>query len=321
MRLHREPSITVLTMVLATAACGTTGSTDAAVEAALSDHTDAGSLSDVNASDVVVDVLSTDATSADVTIDAGRNFSTNRMDFGLGGPSRCSSAGVQLCEDFETGTLDTATWHVNGTPPTIDGMHIARGTHALHIARTGNGSSYIVETRTFPAVNNTYYGRMFVYYQALPLLAMGYAHWTFAAASGTGIPGEIRLSGQLRSGNNIFGVGTDSLGHTGDWTTSDNDPTGHPRPVPTGEWLCIEWMHSGATNETSFYWDGTEHPSLHTTATIHGTGTGADAGADYILPQFTQLWIGWAEYQASTEMFESWIDEIAVDSHRIGCVL
>ena len=33
------------------------------------------------------------------------------------------------------------------------------------------------------------------------------------------------------------------------------------------------------------------------------------------------LWFGWAEYQPATQTFEMWIDEIAVDSSRIGCVL
>jgi hypothetical protein len=271
--------------------------------------------------DVTNDVATTDTAVVDALSDAARDFSTNRMDFGLGGPSHCSTANVQLCEDFETGTLDTGTWHVSGTMPTIDGTHVARGMHALHISRNNNGASYIRETRTFPAMNNTYWGRAFFYFHALPQPAMGYAHWTFVAASGTGIPGEIRLSGQLSSGRNLFGVGTDSQGHTGDWTRSDNDPSGHPMAVPTDQWLCIEWLHSGQTNETRFFWDGTEHMSMYTSATDHGTGSGSSPGAQYIMPQFTQLWLGWQEYQTSTEHYELWLDEIAIDSARIGCVL
>jgi hypothetical protein len=30
---------------------------------------------------------------------------------------------------------------------------------------------------------------------------------------------------------------------------------------------------------------------------------------------------GWAEYQATTQKFELWFDEIAIDRERIGCVL
>ncbi len=248
-----------------------------------------------------------------------RNLTTDTTQFGLGGASRCAGAAVQLCEDFETGALDTKTWTVSGTPPVIDGLQRARGQKALHIKRAGNGQSYIRESKTFPAPNNSYYGRAYVYFATLPGLPMTYAHWTFAAASGTGVAGEIRLSGQLQNGKNLFGVGTDSQGQaggTGDWTTSDKDPNGQPAAVPTGKWLCLEWLHKGATNETRFYWDAAEHPSLSTTTSKNGGN-----GNPYILPTFTNVWIGWQEYQPSSLNFEMWVDEIAIDPARIGCVL
>jgi len=254
----------------------------------------------------------------DAAPDAGRDLSGDKGAFF--GASRCAQAGVQLCEDFESGALDPQTWEVHGDAPVIDGAHAARGSKALHVTKNGNGLSYIRETKTFPAVGNTYFGRMFVYFDQLPSApGMSYAHWTFAAASGTGTQGEIRLSGQLSGGKNLFGVGTDSGGDptgTGDWTNSDGDPPGAPAPVPTKEWLCIEWMHKGDTSETRFWWDALEHPSLYTSASVHGGN-----GNPYILPQFTNVWIGWQEYQASTETFEMWIDEIAIDKERIGCVL
>lgn len=248
----------------------------------------------------------------------GRDFSTDRAKFF--GASRCAQANVQLCEDFESGTLDTATWTVNGTMPVVDGLQHARGSKALHITKTGNGASYIKETKTFPAVNDTYFGRAFVYFESLPSPpGMTYAHWTFAAASGTGANGEIRLSGQLQNGKNLFGVGTDTGSNpagSGDWTNSDKDPNGMPLAVPTQQWLCIEWMHKGDTSETRFWWDATEHTSLYTTESMHGGNANP-----YTLPTFTNVWVGWQEYQASTEKFEMWVDEIAIDKERIGCVL
>lgn len=248
----------------------------------------------------------------------GRDLSSDRTKFF--GASRCAQAGVQLCEDFESGTLDKAVWSVTGTAPVIDSLQHARGSKALHITKNGNGSSYIKETKTFPEPNDTYWGRIFVMFKSLPTApGMTYAHWTFAAASGTGVSGEIRLGGQLQSGANHFGVGTDNrvdAKGTGDWTSSDKDPNGTPLAVPTGQWLCIEWLHSGATNETRFFWDAVEHPSLYTSSTVHGGNTNP-----YVLPQFTNLWIGWAEYQTSAETFEMWIDEIAIDTERMGCVL
>ena len=253
-----------------------------------------------------------------VTVDApvGRDFSSDRSKFF--GASRCGTAGVLLCEDFETGTLDTNTWKVTGTAPKIDGLQVARGTKALHVSIVGNGASYIKETKTFPVANDTYWGRMFVYFHQMPQTPMTYAHWTFAAASGTGTTGEIRLSGQLSNGKNLFGVGTDSGNDpngTGDWTNSDKDPNNVPKAVPVDQWLCIEWMNKGDTSETKFFWDATEHASLYTSKTVHGGNT-----KPYVLPQFTNQWVGWQEYQASTLPFELWIDEVAIDTQRIGCI-
>jgi len=249
----------------------------------------------------------------------GRDFSTDRTKFF--GESRCAGSGLQLCEDFESGALDASTWSVVGQTPTIDGAQTARGAKALHISRSGNGASYIKETKTFPAMNNRYFGRAFVYFHAMPKTPdMSYAHWTFIGASGTGVKGEIRVSGQLQGGENLFGVGTDSQDDpngTGDWTNSDKDPNDMPLAVPQDEWLCIEWMHDGAANETAFYWDATEHASLHTTADSHG----GDQSHPYVMPTFTNAWVGWQEYQTSTLPFEMWVDEIAIDPERIGCVM
>jgi hypothetical protein len=265
----------------------------------------------------VADVAATDASNDVVDAATGRDFSTDRTKFF--GSSRCGTAGLLFCEDFESGAIDANTWKVVGTAPKVDGVQFARGAKALHVSITGNGPSYVRETKTFPIPNDRYWGRMFVYFHKLPTTPMTYAHWTFAAASGTGVTGEIRLSGQLQNGKNLFGVGTDSGNDpqgTGDWTNSDKDPNGKPNAVPLDSWLCIEWMHAGDTNETRFFWDATEHPSLATSKTVHGGNTNP-----YVMPQFTQLWVGWQEYQTSSLPFEAWIDEVAVDGQRIGCVL
>ena len=262
----------------------------------------------------------TDGGAADVPAGA-RNLSTDRTLFF--GASRCAQANVQLCEDFESGTLDTATWTTLGAKPVIDDVQKARGGKALHLMIAGNGQTAIREKKTFPEANDTYYGRVFVYFASLPTPATGfdYAHWTMIAASGTQVTGEIRVSGQMSNGNSLWGVGTDNrvdVNGTGDWTNSDKDPNGKPVAVPTGQWMCIEWMHKGDTNETRFWWDGVEHPSLYT---MPSTPHGGNPNEPYILPQFTSVWLGWQEYQTTTEPFELWLDEIAIDKDRIGCVL
>jgi hypothetical protein len=261
-----------------------------------------------------------DAGSAGAT--SGRDLSTDRTTFF--GASRCAQANVQLCEDFESGVLDTGTWTtIGGAKPVIDGVQKARGAKALHFTVMGSGQSAIRESKTFPAPNNTYYGRAFVYFASLPTPMTGftYSHWTLIAATGSQVSGEIRVSGQMQNGMSYWGVGTDNRvdpNGTGDWTNSDSDPNGKPSAVPSGRWLCIEWMHKGDTNETRFWWDGVEHPSLYT---MPNTPHGGNKTEPFILPQFKNVWLGWAEYQPTMEPFELWLDEIAIDKDRIGCVI
>ena len=272
-----------------------------------------------------------DAGARDASSGAG-NASDAGFDGAVGGPSKCANSTFQLCEDFESGTIDTATWTVQGAAPTIDGTNVARGSKALHIIDANGASTKLHETKTFREPNDTYFGRMFIYFKSLPV-PMGsftYSHWTIVGATGDGpgAGGEIRLSGQMLNGVNLWGVGTDnqSSGGTGDWTNIDQDPTpdGKPAHVPTGQWLCIEWMHAGPdTNQTKFWWDGVEHPSIATTETAHGTKLSRavpSAGmGNFILPNFTAVWIGWQDYSPGSETYEMWIDEIAIDHTRIGC--
>ena len=260
----------------------------------------------------------------------GRDFSTNRDAFF--GASRCAAANVQFCEDFESGTLDPATWKTGGTAPVIDELQAARGKKALHIGPIGAGNSQIRTSKPFPATNGRYWGRAFVYANAMPHNSAGgdslsYSHWTILAATGAVVAGEVRIGGQLQKRYqnpaplNFWGVGTDNQTQpdgSGDWTNADDDPKGAAKAVVEKQWQCLEWMGDYMTDETKFFLDGTEHPSLDTNPM---TKHGGNADKPFLLPEFSAIWFGWAEYQATTQKWELWFDEIAIDHERIGCVL
>jgi hypothetical protein len=74
----------------------------------------------------------------------------------------------------------------------------------------------------------------------------------------------------------------------------------------------------GARFLDEFFLDGVEHPSLSTTPT---TKHGGNPDKPFYLPEVNAIWFGWAEYQPTTQEFELWFDEIAIDPERIGCVL
>lgn len=235
---------------------------------------------------------------------------------GFFGDSRCATAGLLLCDGFEGGAIDPATWTVeasDGNTVEITTAEAARGSRSVHV-RAENGYGLLRTTGIFPVADNDYYGRMFL--KVARYSTVDWAHWTVAEAAGTGDGSLIRVGGQYRTdiAKNRWGVGSDG-GPTGDWTTHDQDPDGMPQEPPVGEWTCLEWLHRGSTHETRFYVDGVEHPSLQTTASQHG----GNQDADYELPGFTSLWFGWWQYQADPVAFDVWIDEVAVDGSRIGC--
>ena len=257
---------------------------------------------------------SSDGGSSD-TGDQGRDYGNDRDKF-FGDP-HCDVPDLLLCDSFEDGALDTRTWEpINNV--TVVSDKAARGSGSLHVHADQNGWSGVRETLTFPAPDNTYFGRMFVWIDAVPI-APDWAHWTLVGAAGSGDTSEIRVGGQYNpfAGMNLFGVGTDG-GPTGDWTNLDDDPTGAPMAVVVQDWVCIEWMHDGANDETRFWWDADEHLSLATTATMHG----GNQGANYVMPEFESVWVGWWLYQTgpNPDHYDVWIDEVAIDAIRIGCI-
>ena len=240
---------------------------------------------------------------------------------GLSGPTRCDNPQLLMCESFESG-IDKNTWRTKLSPPTVDDMHAARGSKALHVHTGATGGSGLETSKLFPSAQGHYYGRMFVYFDALPT-SPAWAHWTIAGANpvaSSSDQGELRVGGQFDGKLERFGVGTDH-GPTGDWTNLDQDPAGAVRAVALKQWLCVEWLHDWEHDETSFYLDGVEHPSLHTTANVKHLG---NANVKYELPELGSVWVGFWNYDQGSKavmpaQYDTWIDEVAFDDERIGC--
>jgi hypothetical protein len=259
--------------------------------------------------------VSDGSTDDDAASDAGESDPLSTVREGFWGDSRCDALDALFCDGFE-GTQIDAAWQKQGPgSATIDSSQQARGASSLHVHTEGNGFAYLRLRSIFPLAGNRYYARMFVRFDALPT-APDWAHWTFAEAAGSGDGSLIRVGGQWDRERNRFGVGSDG-GPTGDWTNLDRDPGGSALTTPQDEWLCIEWLHDGDADVTRFFWDAVEHPSLATSASAHG---GSDAA--YVMPEFESVWVGWWLYQGNPtpSSYDIWIDEVAFDDERIGCV-
>jgi hypothetical protein len=233
------------------------------------------------------------------------------------GDSRCQARSFLLCDGFETTSIDSALWTIEKNGANVVELSqetAARGAQSVHI-KAENGFGYLKNTSVFPVPSNNYFGRMFL--RVKRFSTVSYAHWTVAEAAGKGDGSLIRVGGQYADhfGANRYGVGSDG-GPTGDWTLHDADPLGKPEEPPISTWICLEWEHRGSENVTRFFVDGVEHPSLATSETQHG---GEDPRVKYVLPEVTSLWFGWWQYQSDPEPFDVWIDELAIDTARIGC--
>lgn len=236
---------------------------------------------------------------------------------GTGGTSggSCETSDWLLCDDFETGAIDESLWKLElsmGNTLEVVSDEAALGGNSVHIL-AHNGMAFLTNESIFPVANNDYFGRMYV--RVARFSTVDWAHWTIAEGAGTGNGSKIRVGGQYVTNQSVnrWGVGSDG-GETGDWTTHDSDPNGMPMEPAENVWHCVEWQHKGSTNETRFYLNGVEHPSLATTAENHGGMQG-----QYVLPNMTRFRFGWQQYQSDPAPFELWIDELALDDERIGC--
>jgi hypothetical protein len=80
-----------------------------------------------------------------------------------------------------------------------------------------------------------------------------------------------------------------------------------------GNWHCAEWHIDSLVQSYAFYYDGAEVTSI-----AINNGAGNYAGSD-IPMAFTDVRVGWNNYQSAPPGFVAWIDEVALDTSRIGC--
>ncbi|MEU1122844.1 hypothetical protein ABZ371_04475 [Streptomyces sp. NPDC005899] len=227
----------------------------------------------------------------------------------------CARGALMFCEDFATLQPGKARGRGGWTTDVADGTltverDATRHSKHLRIRTEDNGRAFLrVENLHPPA--NSFWGRVRLRVEAFPA-APDWAHWTMVEATGEG-PGYVRpLGGQYvpTVGKNLWGVGSDG-GPTGDWTAWRESA-----PARAGVWQCVEWRMDARDNAISVWIDGQAEPDLTVSTRHHG---GADA--DFVFPRFRTVKIGWQLYQAgpSPSSYDVRMDDIALDSRRIGC--
>ena len=229
-------------------------------------------------------------------------------DGSIGGPSRCTAGKYLICEDFEStaeGAVPTGWTKHGGAAVAADDA--ARGTHALKISAAASGERRIYTDAA--KLGSGHWGRIF-YKVQVPVPGV-FVHSTIVALRGIGPTRgseEVRVVDTVKDANgkhqflyNVQPSGAEfGKGSPYNWTFD-------------GKWHCAEWHIDGPTQSYHFYYDGAEVTSI-----ALDNGPMKYAGTD-IPPVFADLRIGWYNYQSAAPGFVAWIDEVALDSNRIGC--
>lgn len=254
----------------------------------------------------------TDAGARDATASGGATGATDGGSAGggagIGGPSQCAPGRYLVCEDFEATAVGAipSGWTKHGNAA-VAADQAARGTHSLKIQAADSGERRIYADAT--TLGSGHWGRVF-YRVQLPVPTV-FVHSTIVAFQGVGpVSGneEVRVVDTVKAADgthqflyNVQPSGNEfGKGSAYSWRFD-------------GAWHCAEWHIDNPTQSYHFYYDGAE-----VTQIAINNGAGRFAGSD-IPPIFSQVHVGWNNYQAAPPGFVAWIDEIAMDTNRIGC--
>lgn len=232
---------------------------------------------------------------------------------GIGGPAR--PCRWKFCESFEDvapgAAPNPAVWTRNANDVVVATGRAARGTQSLHVGPLTGGSHYIRESKSFEATGPVFYGRMFLWVERFPVESpqppTTVYHWDFFEASGRPEGGGfvVRMGGHNRASGELF-LRLNIEPHSALPETGLFDRN---FPMKAKRWYCVEWFLDGPNSEARFWYDGVERTDLHWKKTK----------PEYVFPAFRSMNFGWYEHQGAKTPFEVYIDEIALDTQRIGC--
>ena len=236
-------------------------------------------------------------------------------------------AGASVCDDFEkyASAADlSAAWSVTATGATVqvDATKPFKGKLGLHISAPGGGThmAFIAKegAPVFPIAGNVFYGRMMVWLNQHPA---GGVHWNNIQSSGL-LPNSTQTAKYAWGGDGMLGAvaaGFTIRNNPTDTATVVDCYKTSTTPCPVQRWACVEWKFDGAADEMRYWLDGQSLPDADVIKTRGTCITPLPAGGVWHAPVFSNLSLGWVQPNASPTAIEMWIDEVAVDTQRIGC--
>jgi hypothetical protein len=221
-------------------------------------------------------------------------------DLGPIAPSKCSQAAFLLCDGFESGSIDGATWKQarNLSTPTVESGHAFRGNYALHVRSTPVDAGVSTYTSLTPLKSLTpspaLWVRAFVYLTGPPaptdLLLL-----SLASNSGD----VLRLVVRPPAGALVFSA-----------TFPSSAVTTSATAVPRDRWVCLEWLvDAGTPNQVRVFVDGTELGDLHLLQSTQPANP----------LQVLNFYFAFFNAAVALPAYDYYLDEIAVDTTQVGC--
>jgi hypothetical protein len=232
----------------------------------------------------------------------------------------CTGTTHPVCIDFESGKID-APWTGPGNDTKVDTGNAAHGRYALHLSNLQTHPILYLQTSKLTGITDQMWGRFYLYMD--PAAPVGHGALVRADDIKTNWD-EVGFEANGADPTRANDISPTTGNYFADWHTGVNgNPEKYMRSkdnIPHKKWACVEFFFDGATPSVPRVW-----------------GDGIEVMFDDIIAmpnpqkavQFVDFKIGITFYHGgSTVTYEGntmpltdeWIDDIALDTTRIGCL-
>jgi hypothetical protein len=229
----------------------------------------------------------------------------------------CANHNYQLCIDFENG-IDTTTWS-GGNAAAVETTHVAHGAHAYHLySMAGQPAGGVLYTTKLGTLSNQIWGRVYVHFQ--PGAPGNHGNLIAAYDGLPTAPPNVTFKG------NWYEMGWQFDGIMGVFHLANNmERPLRSMPLIVDQWYCLEFLFDGSKTDMQRWWINGQEAAYY----MPGGGP-----AVIQIPQFKTVTFGFTPYgkldlkmpdgkgdQTETRVLtDAWIDDVAFDTQRIGCI-
>ncbi|HEX4404617.1 MAG TPA: hypothetical protein VH560_07305 [Polyangia bacterium] len=240
----------------------------------------------------------------------------------------CANHDYVLCNDFENG-LDTTVWGTHANAGAIEATEFAHGSHAYHLySKAGQPAGGTMVATNLGAITSQIWGRFYIRFS--PGAPGGHGN-LIGASDGVWSPGGAASN----YNGDWYEIGWQFDGIMGDFHLPNNaERPLRSMPYLVDQWYCVEMFIDGTVKGNEKWWiDGTEAKYYTPQAGVCCAAMDPTTPESVLIPQFKSITVGWTPYAGlglqlpdqnkivdSRVLNDAWIDDVAFDTQRIGCI-